>query len=96
MADYFMNTYHVIIDDTMIQNMAETNVGESLDLLTFKLVIYVLFLGVLPSFVIYKIKITFGTFKKELWITLKTLLFCIVVNDLPLNMNQIQGRILKL
>ena len=78
-TSYFMNTYHVIIDDTMIQNMAETNVGESLDLLTFKLVIYVLFLGVLPSFVIYKIKITFGTFKKELWITLKTLLFCIVV-----------------
>lgn len=78
-TSYFMNTYHVIIDDTMIQNMAETNVGESLDLLTFKLVIYVLFLGVLPSFVIYKIKITFGTFKKEFWITLKTLLFCIVV-----------------
>ena len=78
-TSYFMNTYHVIIDDTMIQNMAETNVGESLDLLTFKLLIYVLCLGVLPSFVIYKVKIIYGTFKEELWITLKTFLLCIVV-----------------
>ena len=78
-TSYFMNTYHVIIDDTMIKNMAETNVGESLDLLTFKLAIYVLLLGVLPSFVIYKVKITYGTFKEEFWITLKTLLFCIVL-----------------
>ena len=78
-TSYFMNTYHVIIDDTMIQNMAETNVGESLDLLTFKLVMYVLLLGVLPSLVIYKVKITYGTFTKELWVTLKISLFCIVV-----------------
>jgi len=79
MASYFMNTYHVIIDDTMIQNMAETNVGESLDLLTIKLVIYILLLGIFPSFVIYKVKITYGTFKEEFLMTLKTLLLCIIV-----------------
>jgi len=78
-TSYFMNTYHVIIDDTMIQNMAETNIGESLDLLTVKLVVYILLFGVLPSLFIYKVKITYGTIKGEFWITIKTLLFCVIV-----------------
>lgn len=78
-TNYFMNTYHVIIDDTMIQNMAETNVNESLDLLTFKFAMYILFFGIVPSVLIYKVKIIYGTWREELWITLKTLLFCIVV-----------------
>jgi len=72
-TNYFMQTYAVIIDDTMIQNTLETNMGESLDLLTFKLLGYVLFLGVIPSVVVYFTPIVYGSVKKELLITLKGL-----------------------
>ncbi len=78
-TSYFMNTYHVIIDDTMIQNMAETNVGESLDLLTWKLGLYIVCLGVFPAILIYKVKITYGSWKEELWVTLKTMLLCTIL-----------------
>ncbi|PKN14954.1 MAG: phosphoethanolamine transferase, partial [Deltaproteobacteria bacterium HGW-Deltaproteobacteria-24] len=33
---YFMDTYHVIIDYSMIQNSLQTNLNESLDLLIFQ------------------------------------------------------------
>jgi len=52
---YFMNKYDVVIDNEMIRNAVQTNIHESMDLLSLKMVGYFLFLGVLPSFVIYKI-----------------------------------------
>lgn len=79
LTSYFMNTYHVIIDDTMIQNTAETNVRESLDLLSFKLLVYLFLLGILPAFFVYKMEIVYGTLKKELWITLKTVVLSIAL-----------------
>ncbi len=54
---YFMDTYNTVIDTHMIQNTLETNLNESADLFSFTLILYVLFIGVLPSFVIYRIKI---------------------------------------
>lgn len=47
---YFMDTYHVIFDGTMIDNVVRTDVAESIALLSFKL----LLLGVLPSALIFK------------------------------------------
>ena len=63
---YFMDTYHVVIDSEMIRNSLQTNLFESMDLFSFQLVVYVLLLGVLPSFLIYKTKLEYTTFKKEL------------------------------
>ena len=54
---YFMDTYHVVIDSEMIRNSLQTNLAESSDLFSFKLVLYVFFLAILPSYFIYKIKI---------------------------------------
>ena len=70
-TNYFMQTYNVIIDETMIQNTLETNMSESLDLLTIKLFAYVFFLGILPSYIVVKMPIRYGTFKQELFTTLK-------------------------
>ena len=70
---YFMDTYHVVIDDGMIRNSLETNLEESSDLFSFQLVLYVFFLGLLPSYFIYKIKIDYSTFKKEFFAKLKVL-----------------------
>ncbi len=46
---YFMNHYNVVIDSTMIQNILETNVNESRDLFSLKLLSTLFFLGILPS-----------------------------------------------
>lgn len=70
---YFMDTYHIVIDDGMIRNSLETNLEESSDLFSFQLVLYVFLLGLLPSYFIYKIKIDYSTFKKEFFAKLKVL-----------------------
>ncbi|GAB6143241.1 phosphoethanolamine--lipid A transferase [Desulfocicer niacini] len=57
MAAYFMDTYNIIIDETMIQNILNTDMAESLDLLSLKLILYVIFTGLLPAFFVYKSKI---------------------------------------
>lgn len=66
LASYFMDSYGAVIDYTMIQNIVQTNVGESIDLFSFKLVLYFLFLGVLPSVFVYQITIENGSLKTEL------------------------------
>ena len=48
-ASYFMDSYNVIIDPDMISNVMATNSMETADLLTLRLLLYVLLLGVLPS-----------------------------------------------
>lgn len=63
---YFMDAYNTVIDTHMIQNALETNLSESADLFSFTLVLYVLFIGVLPSIIVYRAKITPMTFKSTL------------------------------
>jgi lipid A ethanolaminephosphotransferase len=54
---YFMDTYNVVIDDHMIQNILETNLPEARDLLNMKQLGYLILLGLAPSLIIYRIKI---------------------------------------
>ena len=61
---YFSNTYSIILDDTMIQNVVETNASESVDLINIKLIFYFIIFGLVPSFFIYKIKIKPESIKK--------------------------------
>jgi len=60
-ASYFMDSYNTILDDAMIQNIAQTNMSESLELVSFKLLGYVLLLGLFPSVLVYRSNIVFGT-----------------------------------
>jgi lipid A ethanolaminephosphotransferase len=76
---YFMNTYHVVIDESMIRNSMQTNLSESSDLFTLKLVIYVVLLGLLPSYFVYKTKIDYKSFKGELFSKLKTIILSLLV-----------------
>jgi len=78
-TSYFMNTYHAIIDDSMIRNTLQTNIHESTDLFTMKLVLYVFLSGILPSLFVYKAKIEYKTFGKELFAKLKTIVLAILV-----------------
>lgn len=73
LASYFMDNYGVVIDHTMIQSIVQTNLDESTDLFSFKLILYFLFLGILPSVFIYKIDIANATLKTELISKLKVI-----------------------
>jgi lipid A ethanolaminephosphotransferase len=51
---YFMLSYRVVIDSSMMVNVLQTDMRESLDLFSWKLVVAVLFLAVLPIVVLWK------------------------------------------
>lgn len=55
-AVYFINTYGVIIEESMIGNILNTNYEESAAFFSFSLIGYILFLGIIPSILIFKIK----------------------------------------
>ncbi len=76
---YFMDTYHIVIDDSMIRNTLQTNLSESSDLFSFKLVAYVFLLAILPSYFIYKAKIEYKPFKQEIFGKLKILFLSLTI-----------------
>ncbi len=78
-AVYFINTYNVIIDESMVGNVLNTNVEEAGSFFSFKLVLYILLLGVVPAIYIIKAKIINVTLKKFLISSSLTLLFMLVV-----------------
>ncbi len=55
-ALYFVNTYGVIIDKTMIGNVVNTNFEESSSFFSFTLIVYIILLGIIPSILLFKIK----------------------------------------
>ena len=57
MSAYFMDGYNVVISDSMIDNLMQTETQETLGLLTLKQFIYLALPGALPSFLIYKSKL---------------------------------------
>ena len=66
LTNYFMNSYGVFIDVEMIRNIMQTDLNESLDLITLKQILYLIFLGVIPSIYIYLTKVEYRDFKKEI------------------------------
>jgi lipid A ethanolaminephosphotransferase len=64
-AAYFMDTYNVVIDDSMIQNIVSTDLEEASDLFNVRLIPYLVFLGLLPSLFVYKTQIIPRSFKRE-------------------------------
>jgi len=78
-AVYFVNTYSVIIDESMIGNVFNTQYSEASSFFSVQLILYVLFLGVLPSLFIIKAKIIKEKPKKFLVRSGLTLLFMAVM-----------------
>lgn len=73
LTNYFMHTYHVVIDSEMIRNTVQTNLNESLDLLTLKQSGYFLFLGVIPSWLIYRSNVVYRPLGTELTAKIKVI-----------------------
>ncbi len=79
LTNYFMNSYNIIVDDEMIRNIIQTNLSESADLLTLKQVLYFLFLGVVPAYIVYRSEVEYRGLKKELSSKLKYLFFASLI-----------------
>lgn len=71
---YFINTYGVIIDKTMIGNILNTNFDESSSFFSLNFIIYIIFLGIVPSMLILKIRILHVKFKSFI----KKIIFSII------------------
>ncbi|WP_104760575.1 phosphoethanolamine--lipid A transferase EptA [Helicobacter cetorum] len=56
-ALYFISTYHVFLNKSMMGNALNTNTNEALDFISFKMFVFLVFLGVIPSYIFYKIKL---------------------------------------
>ncbi|MDZ4212450.1 MAG: DUF1705 domain-containing protein, partial [Methylotenera sp.] len=54
LAAYFMDSYGVVIDSTMLANVAQTNTKEATELLTVRLVWRLIVFGILPAYLILK------------------------------------------
>lgn len=78
LAVYFVNTYGVIIDESMIGNVLNTNYDESSSFFSVKMILYILLLGVIPAIFIIKAKIKKPTLKHFLITSSLTLLFLVV------------------
>ncbi|VVM62723.1 phosphoethanolamine transferase [Pseudomonas fluorescens] len=64
---YFMSQYGVMIDAGMFRNFAETNATEVRDLLSLKLFAYIILLGVLPSWLLWKLPVNYRRWHRELF-----------------------------
>ncbi|EEF25184.1 conserved hypothetical protein, partial [Ricinus communis] len=51
---YFMDSFGVVIDHTMMDNVAQTDQRELQGLITFELVARLIFLGLIPAFLVIK------------------------------------------
>jgi len=54
---YFMMTYGIVVDDTMLANTVQTDTAEAAGLFSMTLVWHLLFTGVLPAIVVWRVKL---------------------------------------
>ncbi len=57
LAAYFMDSYNVVIDSVMLANSLATNTAETRDLLTPRFFMYVMLMGLVPSYLIWDIQL---------------------------------------
>ena len=63
---YFMMSYGIVIDSSMITNVIQTDTKEALDLLNWRMLISFGLLGILPSWVLWKTPIKSLRFGQQL------------------------------
>lgn len=78
-AVYFINSYGVIIDRTMVGNVFNTDYEEATSFFSFGLILYIVLLGLLPSFLIFKFEIIRPKFKRFLVHSTLTLILLLII-----------------
>lgn len=79
LAAYFMDSYGIVINSEMLQNVGQTNLNEAGDLLTPKLLAYFFLLGLLPSFLIARVPLLWRGWRIELIARAKLLFLALSV-----------------
>jgi len=82
-AVYFVNTYGVIIDKSMIGNVLNTNYDEASSFFSITFVVYLVVIGIIPAILLFKVKAAKVKFKKfivQVSLTLVFLLLLIYAN----------------
>ena len=62
---YFMMSYGIVIDSTMITNVVQTDTKEALDLMNWHMLISLLLLGILPCWVLWKTPVRFLRWSRQ-------------------------------
>lgn len=68
---YFMDSYNIVIDRDMLVNVFSTNAAESFDLFTPQLLMYVLLMGVVPSWLLWGVPLRPDPAGQAVWVRLK-------------------------
>lgn len=76
---YFMKTYGLMIDRSLIKNVLATDLGDISELFNIKMFYYLVVLGVLPSLFVWQTEIRSQGVVKELFMALGTLLVSLAV-----------------
>ena len=66
LAAYFMDQYGTAIDAAMVQNVFETNTMEAFELLSWRMALIFLLLGVLPSVFVWRTRLDFPPIRRDL------------------------------
>lgn len=75
---YFMDTYNVMIDESMLVNAMSTDASEVSDLLSPRLFFYLLFLGVLPATIVVAVPVRMEGLQAMILSRLKLAIFALV------------------
>ena len=76
---YFINTYSIIVDEGMINNVLNTRFVEASSFFSFKLIFYVIIFGIIPCIYFIQLKIIKISFRKFLTVTSLTFSLIIVL-----------------
>lgn len=76
---YFITTYDVMIDDSMMGNVFNTNYSEATSYYSPSALLYILLMGVLPCIFIFMVKLKSGTLKQFFANIGYSLLFALVI-----------------
>ena len=82
-ALYFINTYDVLITDSMMGNVFNTRYSEASGFFSWVAVLYVIFLGILPCIFVVSRKVDFGSTKlffKRTGVALAAMLAMVAIN----------------
>lgn len=78
-VSYFMHSYGILVDRSMIQNLFETDVAEAGELLNAGLVMHVLLFGILPALLVMMLRVCYRPVFAELRARAMALLLCLMV-----------------
>lgn len=78
-ANYYMAAFNVYIDSDMVRNIAETNFSEALEHISISFWLTFILTGLLPAFLIAKIKVIQAPFKQEFKQRLKNILIALLI-----------------